>query len=250
MNLQDHFSDLAAGYARFRPRYPDSLFRYLASQCRVRTLAWDVGAGSGQASIGLAAVFDRVVATDASREQIAHAPRRPNIYYAVAVAEAAPWLPGGLDLVVVAQALHWFDREAFWREVSAVLGPGGTLAIWCYGWMGIDEERDGVIRHFYSEILGPYWPDRRRLVEEEYRGIDLPFAERKCPAFEMRERWDLEHLLGYLRTWSAVRAYIRSHGKDPLALLLGKLRSVWGPPSTRREIRWPLHVRICGKRAS
>ena len=67
------FSPLAETYARARPRYPDELYAWISSQVPRRELAWDAATGNGQAAVGLARHFARVVATDISPGQIAHA---------------------------------------------------------------------------------------------------------------------------------------------------------------------------------
>ncbi|HYG65995.1 MAG TPA: SAM-dependent methyltransferase, partial [Thermoanaerobaculia bacterium] len=64
MTFKDHFSGHAADYASFRPGYPAVLFERVAALPRHRRLAWDCGTGSGQAAVGLAEHFERVIATD------------------------------------------------------------------------------------------------------------------------------------------------------------------------------------------
>src|SRR6202161_2895886 len=107
--FKDHFSRLAAPYASFRPRYPPALFDYLVQSCRRHELAWDCACGSGQATLGLAARFDAVLATDASAAQVASAPPHPKVRYRVAPAEESGLQAACADIVTVAQALHWFE---------------------------------------------------------------------------------------------------------------------------------------------
>src|ERR1043166_2031069 len=130
--FHDHFSEVSARYANFRPRYPADLFDYLATLVSRDSLVWDCAAGSGQATVDLAARFERVIATDASAEQIASAPRLNNIEYRVALAEQSGLPDKSVGLITVAQALHWFDRERFFAEAQRVLEPGGILAVWVY----------------------------------------------------------------------------------------------------------------------
>jgi len=87
MSFKDHFSKQAADYARFRPRYPREMFEYLGRIAPSRALAWDCATGNGQAAVGLAAVFERVIATDASEKQIANAEPHERVEYRVAPAE-------------------------------------------------------------------------------------------------------------------------------------------------------------------
>ena len=73
--FHDHFSTVAGRYADFRPSYPQALFDYLATLAATDSMVWDCACGNGQASVDLASRFHRVIATDASKEQIASASR-------------------------------------------------------------------------------------------------------------------------------------------------------------------------------
>src|SRR5260221_9132515 len=158
-SFADHFSTVAATYAASRPHYPEALFAYLAELPVSRTLAWDCGAGSGQATLALAQYFACVVATDASVAQVAAAPRDPRVYYWTALAEASGLTARAADLVTVAQALHWFDLPVFYTEVQRVLAPGGVIAVWTYGRSELDfEPLVAALQTFYDEAVGAYWP--------------------------------------------------------------------------------------------
>ena len=245
VEYKDHFTRQAPQYSRYRPSYPLELFEYLASLVYPRSMAWDCATGGGQASLGLVDHFDRVIATDASTNQIAHAARHPGIVYAVSPAEESGIKTGSVDLVVVAQALHWFDFERFYREVRRVLQTSGAIAVWCYGLMRITPDVDAVIDGFYNHTVGPYWPPERRYIEGAYRSIPFPFEEPvHTPQFSMRAAWDLDHLIGYLGTWSSVQEYRKKEGNDPIGLVAESLLKAWGPPSSPREVRWPLHLRV------
>ena len=124
--FSDHFSKNASGYSSYRPNYPGELFGYLASVAPSRKCAWDCATGSGQAAVPLAGYFDEVHATDASENQILKASPADNLIYSVSPAEACGLSGGSVDVVTVAQALHWFDIDAFGREVERVLCPGGN----------------------------------------------------------------------------------------------------------------------------
>ncbi len=198
MRFKDHFSGHADRYAAHRPSYPPELFKWLAQLVPSRRDAWDCGAGNGQAAHGLAEHFARVLATDASATQIGQASRHDRILFAVAPAERAPLADGSVDLIVVAQALHWFDHGPFFNEVQRVGRPHAIVACWCYALQTIDPAIDAVVRHYYDEVVGPYWPPERRLVEGGYRSLPFPFEELPSPTFAMRRRWDLDDVLGYL----------------------------------------------------
>lgn len=242
--FKDHFSVLAADYARYRPRYPAQLFADLAAVAPGRDRAWDCATGNGQAAAGLAGWFREVVATDASAAQIAAAHGPANVRFAVAPAEACPLPDACLDLLLVAQAAHWFDLPAFYAEAARVLKPGGVLALLTYSGVRVDAALDPVLRDFHHGLLGPYWPPERAQVERDYRDLPFPWPEIAFPAQEMRADWTLEELLGYLGTWSATRAYREQRGEDPLPALRARLAPAWGDPGRTRTVRWPLPIRI------
>jgi SAM-dependent methyltransferase len=219
---------------------------YLASIASRRKLAWDCASGNGQAAIGLASHFERVIATDASAAQIGAAPPHPGISYGVARAEASGLADRSIDLITVAQALHWLDLDAFYSEVRRVLHPRGVLAAWCYGEHSVDAGGpiDGLVGHFYRSIVGPYWPPERRLIEKGYRTIPFPFIELSPPRFELETVWTLDELLGYLRTWSATNRFREATGIDPVVTLGHELAPLWSPTGEPRRVRWPLALRV------
>ncbi|CAH2029892.1 class I SAM-dependent methyltransferase [Trichlorobacter ammonificans] len=242
----DHFAQVADHYAAHRPTYPPALFDWLSGQVPVRDLAWDCATGTGQAAGELARRFNRVVATDASSGQIAAATPCAGVEYRAAPAEQSGLEAGSVDLITVAQALHWFDLDRFYAEVRRVLKPGGLLAVWTYGVFGTEGGEDTaavqqMLHTFYYETVGPYWPPQRRHVENGYADLAFPFAPVTVPAFSMAVAWRLADLAGYLRSWSATARYRELHGSDPVEALERELRPLWG--AGRRQVVWPLAIR-------
>ena len=244
MAFKDHFSKQADAYAKYRPVYPDALFDYLAAQASIRKLAWDVGTGSGQAALGLAAHFERVIATDPSESQVGNATAHPKVLYKVASAEQTDIPDRSVDLITVAQALHWFDLNRFYAEARRVLKPAGVLAAWCYGLNEIGSGIDEIVRRFYRDVVGPYWPPERRLIDERYQTVPFPFTESVSPAFHMEVEWTLDEYLGYLGTWSATQRYRQQQGTGPLPALRAELLHAWSAPQAKRTVKWPIHLRI------
>ncbi len=242
MNFKDHFSKHAGNYARARPHYPPALFEYLAALCREQTLAWDCGTGNGQAATGLIPYFEKIIATDASTEQLAQTRPHPRIEYLHAPAEHSPFAAQSFDLISVAQALHWFDIPAFFAEARRVLKKGGVLAAWSYELSCISPEIDAVIQHYYMDIVGPDWPSERRLVAEGYRTIEFPFNEITMPEFRMELEWSRDEYLDYLRSWSATQRYMKRTGNNPLELINDALKSAWGDET--RLVTWPINMRV------
>jgi SAM-dependent methyltransferase len=243
--FHDHFSGHAREYTRYRPRYPRELFAFLASLPPRREHAWDCGTGNGQAAGELAEFFAQVTATDPSANQIANARPHDGVQYLVALAERCPLPAASVDLVTVAQALHWFDLERFHAEVRRVVRPGGVLGAWSYGLAKVSPEVDTVIATLYSDVLGPYWPPERAVVEQEYATITFPFEEIDAPRFTMTACWNLDDLVGYLNTWSSAQAFVRQHGTDPLDPLRSKLEEAWGSAQSTHDVTWPLYLRVC-----
>ncbi|HJT46053.1 MAG TPA: class I SAM-dependent methyltransferase [Chthoniobacterales bacterium] len=243
MGFKDHFSRQASDYAKFRPRYPREMFEYLGSIAPSRTLAWDCATGNGQAAVELANFFDRVIATDASQSQIANAEMHPKVEYRVASAEKNSLPSGEFDLVLVAQALHWLNHDQFYPEVRRVLKENGVFAASAYNLLQTDPAVKKIVRHYYYDIVGPYWPPERALIDK-FEVIPFPFPERETPQFEIVAEWDLEHLVGYLRSWSSTQRFIATTNRNPLDEIAADIEKAWGKPQHTKRIVWPLALRV------
>jgi SAM-dependent methyltransferase len=245
MTFKDHFSGHAPDYSSFRPTYPDALYEYLASLVSAHDLAWDCATGNGQAALGLASSsFHMVIATDASRPQLGQARLHERVAYVVASAERPPLPDASVDLVTVAQAVHWFNLDGFYAEVRRVMKPGGILAVWCYHLQTVSPGVDAAFGRLYAEVLGRYRPPEWRLTESGYAELEFPFTGVTPPRFQMVRRWSLDRLLDYVRTWSACRHYLLEEGSDPTDEIRVELEAAWGDPGQEREVVWPLHLKV------
>ncbi|MDE2041696.1 MAG: methyltransferase domain-containing protein [Alphaproteobacteria bacterium] len=240
-DFKDHFSGHAGAYADYRPTYPDALFAAIAQVAPARRAVWDVGCGNGQASVGLARHFDHVFATDASAQQIAAAQAHERIDFRAAPAEHSGLDAASVDAILIAQALHWFDFDAFYAEARRVAKPGAPIIATAYELAQIAPEIDAEVRQFYKADIGPYWPADRAHVETGYQEIPWPFAPLNFTAISMNALWSLDQWLGYVTTWSAVRRYMAATGKDPVPALRAQLKPLWG--NTPRAINWPLVIK-------
>ncbi|MBF8963365.1 class I SAM-dependent methyltransferase [Pontibacter sp. FD36] len=230
--MKDNFSGHAADYARFRPTYPRELIAQLAGMAPARQLAWDCATGNGQVAGMLTSLFDQVVATDISENQLKNAVQLPNISYRVEQAEQASLPDHAVDLVVVAQAVHWFDFDRFYQEVKRVLKSDGLFAVIGYGLLSTNSSLDKVIRYFYSEVLDGYWDPERNYLDEGYRTIPFPFQEIELPQFSSSYTWSPEDLIGYLNTWSAVKHYEKQQGHNPVQLVEKQIREAFEGETT------------------
>ena len=239
----DHFSKQADAYARFRPLYPARLYEYLASLTPEHERAWDAGAGNGQAALGSAQHFRLVVATDPSERQIRLATPRERVRYHVAMAEDSGLADRSLDLITVAQAVHWFDLDRFYAEAQRVLKPDGILAVWAYNLTAITPAVDAVMGSTYRDVLGQFWPPQIRWVDEHYQTLPFPFDEIATPEFAVEALWSLDDLLGYLSSWSAAQNFKEVRGADPLDGKHAEFRAAWAA-EPKRAVRWPLCLRV------
>ena len=242
-SFANRFGPRSSQYRDARPAYPLALFHYFAMASGRTQLVWDCATGNGQAAIGLADRFARVIATDASEQMLANAMPHRRVTYMISKYDTQ-LRDQSVDLVTVAQALHWLDLDPFLREARRVLAPEGLLAVWCYSRFRTAREIDAIFDRFYDVTLGPYWSPERRHVEDGYRSIPLPIDELAAPPFEMVEDWTLGRTLDYIRTWSGVASCIEARGEAPVLEFEAVMSKAWGNPRLQRRIRWPLHVRI------
>ena len=246
---KDYFSRQSSDYAAARPRYPDTLFEYLATLCPAHELAWDAATGNGQAAQALSAYFHRVYATDISAEQLGRAAPGHNIEYRKEETEACSLGDAGTDLITVATAAHWFRLDAFYAQVNRVLKPGGVLAIWSYAGCTINAALDPVLDEFAFHTLDPYWPPETRYNwKEKYSTLPFPYPLLETPRFFAEADYTFPELLRYIHSWSAVQQYLTAHQQDPVALVYDTLLRLWGNPEEIKTIRWELFMK-CGKRA-
>ncbi len=241
--MKDNFSIQAKDYADYRPQYPPELFDFLYSHTSHFNKAWDCATGNGQIAVRLAEKFGQVFATDISQKQLMEAPRKSNIVYTTEQAEQSSFPDHSFDLISVAQAIHWFQFDAFYREVKRTILPGGLFAVIGYGLISIDAEIDPFIRHLYTEVTGPYWDAERKHIDQLYQTIPFPFAQLPAPEMTIRYWWTRAHFTGYLNTWSAVQHYIKKEGSHPIThAFKDALQQKW-PDGEKKEVRFPLMLK-------
>ena len=236
------FGRSAAEYARFRPRYPEALFDWVASEAPDRELAIDVAAGAGQGALALAARFMRVIAVDQSAELLATIPEHPRVERVVQDAEAlSP--PGPADAITVCQALHWFATPTFFARVRESLRPGGVFVAVGYVWPEVDAATNAVIQERLLPALLPHWSERNHVLMRGYGELAVPLSPVLSPPFAIEARWPLPALLAYLGTWSAAMRILEVEGRDIVGELTPAFVEAWGDPAVERVVTMPLTVR-------
>lgn len=245
-DFKDHFSGHANLYQKYRPAYSKAVAQYCASLTPDRLCAWDAATGNGQLAVHLAEFFDEVVATDASSEQIERATPHAKVRYRIEPAEQSSLAAQSVSLITVAQAAHWFDAPRFEAEVRKVALPNAAIVYLAYDLFDDPEHPDfaSVMRWFYTEVVGPYWPPERHYFDDGYRRVPFPFVEHEAPSLCLWASWTRDDAIGYVRSWSSTQRYQKATGRDPIDLLVPRLCSVWPDPTSARKLAWQLFLRV------
>ena len=243
------FGDNADDYRAFRPHYPDALFAWLASAARQDRLAWDCGAGSGQAALGLSRHFTRVLATDPipgswrsrqkspmstivwrARKTISACARR-------SISSPAPVRSTGSTCRI------------FTQTRGAPCAPRGSSR---HGPMtGRERMSSRSTRSCAGSkriFSAPSGRRIRRSYFDRYETLPFPFKEIDCPPFHTPVARSKGDLVSFLKTWSAVEKYRLHYGRDPLALVDRELEEAWSAHPPDLPLCVPLYMR-CGVNA-
>ncbi|MFN8307535.1 MAG: class I SAM-dependent methyltransferase [Ferruginibacter sp.] len=241
--MKDNFSRQSDLYAKYRPDYPAELFDHILRFVKEKELAWDCGTGNGQSAVPLSERFTKVYATDISRKQLAHAAQNLRIEYVLEPAEQTSLSDHSVDLITVAQAIHWFKFDAFYSEVRRVAKPGAVIAVWAYSLLRISGSIDSILDNYHNNTLGPYWDPERKYVDDGYASIPFPFVPLETPSFSIERNWSLKDLAGYLNTWSALQKYQAVHSENPVPGIIAAVSGYWGAEEKRKVI-FPVHLRL------
>jgi hypothetical protein len=239
--MKDNFSQQSSLYSQFRPDYPAELFEYILKVVPHKKTAWDCATGNGQSAFSLSSHFEKVIATDISSKQLDNAEKAQNIFYSVQPAEQTNIESNIIDLVTVAQAIHWFDFEKFYAEVKRVAADNAVIAVWCYTLLRINEPINAVLDNYHFSTMAGYWDAERKYVDEGYQTIPFPFEKIKTPGFFIEKYWTIDELEGYLNTWSALQKYIAVNKRNPVPELIKSIQPFWGNNS-KQKIIFPIQL--------
>lgn len=231
--MKDNFSHNPSGYAVYRPSYPGAIFIELQKLIPSSSRAWDVGTGNGQVAVQLSTFMDQVHATDISAAQMGQATQSPKITYSVQPAEKTNFEDNTFDLITIGQAIHWFDFENFYCEAKRVAKDQAIIAALGYDLIKINPVVDKVIDHLYNVILKDYWDPERKYIDEQYKTIPFPFEEVPLLNDPIKVNWTLDHLMGFLNTWSALKHYRTKNNVHPLDSIKSDLQEAWGEDRSR-----------------
>ncbi len=238
-NLFEEKSDL---YASSRPLYPENLFKYISSLPDNHDCVWDCATGNGQAALGLSQYFSCIEATDISNNQILNSFNDKKINYSVQPAEKTVFKDCCFDIVNVAQALHWFDLETFWKEVKRVLKPSGFFITYSYSWSYVNNEIDFAVKKYIRDIIKPYWAPNNKLCWQEYQSIQFPFETLKKSSMEIHNSWNFQEYMDYINTWSGFRSCVKHLGNKFFETAEKKIGEKWGDLSKKKLVKTPLSI--------
>jgi ubiquinone/menaquinone biosynthesis C-methylase UbiE len=239
---KDLFSTQANSYAKYRPDYPKELFDHILQFVKEKNTAWDCATGNGQAALGLATYFKRVIATDISEKQLSLAKSHPNIHYEVASAEHTNFPDNSFDLITVAQAYHWLKFDAFEKEVKRVAKKDAVIAVWGYNLFSTNNPGvDASIKNFYTNIVGPYWDKERKYVDDNYGTVPFNFRPLPTKEFFIKTQWSKDDVIGYLNSWSSVQHFIDANKYDPVNDLRNDLDVLW---KDVKDIVFPVFLKM------
>ncbi len=168
------FSNRATDYVSSRPGYPEAAFEVTLTDGDVFVAA-DVGAGTGISARALADRGVDVFAVEPNAAMRAVAAPHPRVRWISARAEATGLATGGVQLVLCAQAFHWFDRPAAFAEFARILRPAGRLALlWNYA---DPDDPDDPVAAGYNALVGPAREtipaSRKTSLGDPFTGQDL-----------------------------------------------------------------------------
>lgn len=236
--MKDRFSANSSGYKSFRPTYPPELLKPILDLIPSKEKAWDCATGNGQLLPLLIPHFNSIIATDISENQLQKATAFPNVSYACCSAEDSGLESNSTDLITVAQAIHWFNFDAFYTEVTRILKPHGVLAVLGYGRVQLEGEANHILDWFYREKIGQFWDAERKFIDEEYQTIPFPFEEVSLNKVRTEVQWSLSHFLGYLNTWSAVMLYNERNNTDVVEEVRPLFEACWGTENLTVSLNW------------
>lgn len=239
----DPFSVQAGFYKKYRPIYPSKLYEFIFQHLDRYQHAWDCGTGSGQVAGYLADHFEKVFASDISRDQLNHAIQKENIRYINKPGEDSGYPAGFFDLIAVAQAVHWFDFDRFYKEVERTGRHHALIAVFGYGRIQTSGNLQPYVEKLYDKVFSEYYSSNRRYIEEHYRNIPFPFKEIPTPLFEYHTRLTIDELEGYFNTWSATQKYKAEYGENPVNPVIHQIRNKSNIDS-KLHVWFPMFLRL------
>lgn len=191
------FSGIGPDYDRYRPGYPQRAAEIIVPEPVQAAL--DLGAGTGKFTERLTERAAEVTAVEPSAQMLTVLRSKlPAVHAVVGGAETIPLSDDSVQVVTVAQAFHWIDRERACAEIVRVLVPGGRLGLlWTSAVSEWDRAAMGVAHPGLDTATGEEPVER----SSELPGLEL-IAHEVVPWSEQLSRAD------YLRRWLTVSSFL------------------------------------------
>lgn len=241
--IKNWFEENGSQYAAFRPDYPTELVKALSNIAKQHRTAWDVGCGSGQLTSLLNQHFTKVIGTDPSEEQLKFAKKLDGIHYLQEPAEQTSIESNSVNLIVAAQAAHWFSLDKFYNEVIRVADKEATIALISYGVPYIEASVNSCFQQGYWQSIHKFWPKERAHVENGYSELPFPFQELHFPDCFIHQEMNFHQLVSYISTWSAYKKAQELDELEVFQSFLEQLSKCWGDLTQSYKVTWPISVK-------
>ncbi|TIA95655.1 hypothetical protein E3P77_03712 [Wallemia ichthyophaga] len=257
-------------YAAARPRYTTALLDEIMRYHGRRSIrSAELGCGPGTITSYLAAHSDWVLATDPSEQMIREAGKglagADNVQLREASAGELPsLLTEPVDLIVSAQAAHWFHSPPnhtadckLWELLGDALTSGGSLVYLVYGDVQLLSHPHLHAFASFKNTCAPYWQQPgRRFLENLLRDIHFPrwgvnnrrlFYD-SSTEYKLKSTTSIDAFAEYLATWSSYSKYCELHPTNTLISdLKNGINEEIGDANAILEMAFPVSFMMCQK---
>lgn len=214
-SFQPKFGHAAEEFQRYRPDYPAALYDHILAQVseQSRGCAMDLGAGTGRVTAHLLPYFREVISVEPDRGMAAKIVERfPQAMVREATVEDHVQPAESVDLITIANALHWMEADRVFANTRVWLRPGGILAV-CD--LPLPKATATIEALTLAELRGPWKPHRDPRLRRDLIWQD---QVRGAPGFKIIEETRFTHVIpmtpqdyvGFWRSTSYGSAYART----------------------------------------
>ena len=234
----ERFSNRVTNYIRYRPHYPREIIGFLETKCGLshETIIADIGCGTGISSLlflencnAVTGVEPNAAMRDAATEYLA---QFPDFSIVDGTSDKTMLPDASVDMVVAAQAFHWFDPEKTRSEFRRILKPGGWIVL-----MWNERQLDSTPFHVaYEALLVKYANDygavrHENITDEELRNFFQ--ADYRKATFANFQVFDFDGLKGRMLSAS----YMPTESDPKFEQLMEELRDLFAKHAENGKIK-------------